>query len=169
MSFSQSWVDTFSITHARHIASRIAGDLRLMNRYYGYPRLSQIDDLLEEIAQCLAAGYLKSFEIGYERGARERVFTLFYEVLCDGTLSDNRSGGVPPYQDMSDATPFNYLIFNSRFWALSEEGREAFEASLPVKRRSAPPLQDGNGYWSEDRSYGAGGVSVRRKRFVRYE
>lgn len=168
MSASESWVDTFSITHARHIASRIAGDLRLMHRYYGYPRLDFIDDLLEEVARYLAVGYLESFEIGYERGDRERVFTLRYEVLADGTLSDNRSGDVPPYEDVSGATPFNYLTRNSRFFDLSLAERETFKAKLPVTRVNAPPLQDGRGYWSEDRSYGAGGVSVRRRRFVPY-
>lgn len=168
MSLSESWVDTFSITHARHIASRIAGDLRLMHRYYGYPQLDFIDDVLEEIAQCLAAGYLESFEIGYEHGNRERVFTLLYEALPDGTLSDNRAGDVPPYEDVSGATSFNYLTHNDRWFALSSSEREAFKAKLPVKRTSAPPLQDGIGYWSEDRSYGAGGVSVRRRRFVPY-
>jgi hypothetical protein len=170
MSFSQSWVETFSITHARELASRIASDLLLMSTYYnGYPSREYIERLLEEIAQYLAAGYLSSFEIGFQRGDRERVFTLLYEALADGTLSGNRAGGVPAYEDVSDATPFNYLVTNSRFAELSADEQAAFEAGLPVRRASAPPPRDGNGYWTDDRYYGAGGVSLRRKRFVSYD
>ena len=158
--------ETFSITHARHIASRIAGDLRLMSRYYGYPSLSSIDEYLEEIAQLLAKGYLASFEIGYKTAHGRRIYTFFYEVQTDGTLSDDRSGGFRPGIDVSAGRPFNYLIHSRKWWTIPEAERDAFDNSLPIQRTGQPEPTDGYGYWQEDRTYSAGGASVRRRRFV---
>jgi Bacterial HORMA domain family 1 len=160
-----TYSETFTITHARHIASRIAGDLQLMSLFYGYPEENFISDLLEEIAQFLAKGYLKSFEIGFKRSGR-RVFTLFYEAREDGSLSDNRAGGVPPNIEVRGASRFNYLTHSDKWWRLSQAEREAFESTLPVKRVSMDAPEDGSGYWVPDRSYAAGGRGVERKRFV---
>jgi hypothetical protein len=166
MSYSYTLTETFSISHARHIASRLAGDMRLMNAYYGYPSLSSIDDYLEEIAQLLAKGYLATFEIGFQRDGR-RVFSLYYEVLADGTLSDSRSGGVPAGYDVSGASKLNYLTHSSAWFALSQSERDSFEATLPVQRTAAPEPVDGDGYWAaEERSYASGGAGMRRRRFV---
>jgi len=161
-----TYSDTFTITHARHIASRIAGDLRLMSLFYDYPGEDFIPKVLEELAQLLAKDYLKSFEIGFERSGRRRVFTLLYEARADGTLSDNRAGGVPTNLDVSGADPFNYLIHSDKWWRLTPAERDAFEKTLPVKRTPMEEPQNGSGYWVSDRSYTAGGHGVARSRFV---
>lgn len=161
MTTSYTLSETFSIAHARHIASRVAADLRLMSRYYPRPSLNEVEDYLEEIAQLLVTGYLGTFEIGYRRDGK-RVFTLFYEVLADGTLSDARAGGVPPSADIAGASFFSYVTY-----ARDDAARAAFLAGLPVQRTGGPEPIDGNGYWiDDDRSYSAGGVGVRRRRFV---
>ena len=161
MTSSYSLSETFSIVHARHIASRVAGDLRLMSRYYPRPSLDEVEDYLEEIAQLLVTGYLATFEIGYRRDGR-RVFTLFYEVLGDGTLSDARAGGVPTDADITGASFFSYVTY-----ARDDAARAAFLAGLPVQRTGGPQPIDGNGYWiHDDRSYAAGGMGLRRGRFV---
>jgi Bacterial HORMA domain family 1 len=166
MSYSYTLSETFSITHARHIASRLAGDMRLMNAYYDYPSLVSIDNFLEEIAQLLAKGYLATFEIGFKGNGR-RVFSLYYEVLVDGTLSDSRSGGVPAGHDVGGAAPFNYLTHSAAWFALSQSERDAFEAILPVQRTPGPEPVDGDGYWvAEDRSYASGGTGMRRRKYV---
>ena len=114
----------------------------------------------------LAKGYLATFEIGFKRNGR-RVFSLYYEVLADGTLSDSRSGGVPAGHDVGGATAFNYLTHSSAWFALPPYEREAFEATLPVQRTAGPEPVDGDGYWvAEDRSYASGGAGMRRRRFV---
>jgi hypothetical protein len=165
MSYSYTLSETFSITHARHIASRLAGDMRLMNAYYDYPSLSSIDDYLEEIAELLAKGYLATFEIGFKRDGR-RVFSLRYEVLADGTLSDSRSGGVPAGHDVSGAEHLNYVTYSTKWSLLSEDERAAFKETLPVHRSYGPEPTDGNGRWvAEDRTYASGGAGVRRRRF----
>lgn len=166
MTTSYTVSETFSITHARHIASRVAGDLRLMSRYYGRPTLGEIEDYLEEIAQLLVQGYLGTFEVGYRR-AGCRVFTLYYEVLGDGTLSDARAGGVPTNADITGASFFSYVTYTPSLLGLSEAAQATFLAGLPVQRTEQPEPLDGNGYWvHDDRNYAAGGLGLRRGRFV---
>jgi hypothetical protein len=158
--------DTFTITHARHIASRIAADLDLFSRFYGYPDRALIPDYLEEIARHLAKGYMETFEIGFEVAGREVVVGLWYEVRADGTLSDNRAGDLPLYVDTSGATPFNYMTYSTAWWRLTDTERAAFKASMPVQRTSAPEPQHNLGAWSTSRSYASGGVGVQRRNFV---
>lgn len=166
MTTSYSLTETFSIVHARHISSRVAADMRLMSRYYGYPSESAIEDYLEEIAQLLAKGYLATFEIGFKRNGR-RLFTLHYEVRADGTLSDSRAGGVPVGIDISGAKPFNFLTHSTAWFQLSAADRAAFEATLPVQRIFDDAPIDGDGYWVRDeRSYAAAGMGLSRGRFV---
>ena len=112
MTTSYTLTETFSIVHARHISSRVAGDMRLMNRYYGYPSESAIENYLEEIAQLLGNGYLATFEIGFKRDGR-RLFTLHYDVRADGTLTDSRAGGVPVGIDITGATKLNFLTHSA--------------------------------------------------------
>lgn len=166
MTVSYSLSETFSIAHARHISSRVAADMRLMNRYYGYPAESAIENYLEEIAQRLARGYLATFEIGFKRAGR-RLFTLHYDVRADGTLTDSRAGGVPVGIDTSNATRFNHLTHSAAWFALSSADRAAFEATLPVQRIVDDAPIDGDGYWVRDeRSYSAAGMGLSRGRFV---
>jgi len=166
MTSSYSLSETFSIAHARHISSRVAADMRLMNRYYRYPAESAIENYLEEIAQLLAKGYLATFEIGFKRAGR-RLFTLHYDVRADGTLSDSRAGGVPVGIDISGAKPFNFLTHSTAWFDLSPTDRAAFEARLPVQRIFDDAPIDGDGYWVRDeRSYSAAGMGLSRGRFV---
>jgi hypothetical protein len=166
MSSSYSVSESFTIAHARHISSRVAADMRQMSRYYGYPDESHIENLLEELAQYLAAGFLSTFEIGFKRDGA-RLFTLFYEVLSDGSLSDSRGGGVPAGIDITGAKTFNYLRQSDAFFRLNQDERDAFKAKLPVKRVFGEAPIDGKGRWViEDRSYAAGGTGLRRRRFV---
>jgi hypothetical protein len=161
MTTSYTLSETFSITNARHIASRVAGDLRLMSRYYARPTLAEVEDYLEEIAQLLVEAYLGTFEIGYRRDGK-RVFTLFYKVLANGTLSDARAGGVPTGEDITGASFFSYVTY-----ARDDAARAAFLKGLPVQRTGGPEPVDGNGYWvHDDRSYASGGMGLSRGRFV---
>lgn len=165
MSYSYTQSGTFTITHARHIASRIASDLRLLYRYYDAPSLELIDKYLEEIAQLLAKGYLQTFEVGFKRGEL-RVVSLKYEVQRNGTLEDDRSGGVRPGVNITGAGKFSYLTHSSKWHALTANERAAFEATLPIQRTATDAPQDGQGYWTDDRTYAAGGTGVQRKSFV---
>lgn len=37
---------SFTITHARHLSSKVAADMHLCNAYYGYPHEASIADLV---------------------------------------------------------------------------------------------------------------------------
>jgi hypothetical protein len=166
MSSSGTGTYTFSILDARKIAAHVAADMHLMNSYYGYPEKADIDDYLEEIAQHLSEGYLLDFEIGFERDGG-RVFSLLYEALEDGTLSDNRAGSVEPGHDVKGAERINYLRRTASYEALSPSEKEKFKQSLPIQRTPGPRPVDGDGYWVlEDRSYASGGRGVRRRKFI---
>ncbi|MDP9475221.1 MAG: hypothetical protein M3R38_05925 [Actinomycetota bacterium] len=166
MSYSYTSSDTFTITHARHIASRMASDFRLMRLYYGKPSEEMIENYLEEVAQLFAKGYLDTFEVGFRRG-QKRVFSLFYKARADGALSDDRAGGVPAGADVGGANQFSYLTYSTSWHSLTQNQRDAFRAKLPIHRTGSPEPEDGDGYWvSSDRSYAAGGTGVRRRRFV---
>jgi len=165
MTSSYTLSDTFTITHARHIASRIAGDLRLLWLYYDKPSEAMIEDYLEEVAQMLAKGYLDTFEVGFRRNG-QRMISLFYTAEADGTLSDSRSGGVPRGADISGASQFSFMDYSQKWWDLSPADRDAFKATLPVDRTPGSAPTDGAGYWTADRSYAAGGAGVQRRVFV---
>jgi Bacterial HORMA domain family 1 len=159
---SHTRTTTFTRTHARHIASKIVADLRQMNHFYGQPSETDIDKYFEEVTELLAAGYLRTFEDGFETSDGRRVVTVRYEIRSDGTLTDDRSGRVYPGADISSATHFNFVTYTDSFLNMSKADRDAFKATLPVQRVSQAERSDGNGYWVSDRSYASGGVGAQR-------
>jgi len=162
---SYSFSTTFTRTHAREIASRVAADLRLMHRYYGAPTLAQIDDYETEFVELLVAGYLRQVEYGFKKEG-QRVVSVRYTVRA-GSGEPERAGGVDGTADVSGATFFSFLHYTAAFEALNSAERDRFEQSLPFQRSGGNEPQDGSGYWISDRTYGAGGVSAGRETFKR--
>ena len=56
MSYTTNESETFSIIHARRIASRVATDLLRFQSFYGFPSDKSIDDYEEELAVLLKEG-----------------------------------------------------------------------------------------------------------------
>lgn len=163
-SYTQS--ESFTITGARHVTSRVASDMLQMMRHYGYPGSTQhIEDIAEELALLLHAGYLGTFEVGFKRPDGSRVLTEYYEAR-NGLLTDSRSGGIRAGVDISGANGFNFVEYSHAWWRLSLADRAAFKAKLPIDRTSGEGPTDGDGFWTEDRSYSAGGVGLQRRQFV---
>jgi hypothetical protein len=162
---STTGTTTFTRSHARDIAAKIAADLRQMNHHYGQPTLADIPKYLEEIIELLTAGYLRSFEDGWENSDGHRVVSLRYEVRDDGSISDGRAGGVYAHADVQNATHFNFVNYTQKFLNLPQADRDAFKAKLPIKRTPGSDRSDGNGYWEVDRGYASGGVGAERKTF----
>lgn len=165
MSFSFTKTSTFTIVHARYLASKVAGDMHLCAQYYGQPSESQIRDYAEELAQYLSAGYVEEYEFGFKKNDK-RVVSWQYKVDSAGMLTtDDRAGGVLPYADVTGASFFNFLTPNSRFRELSSTERDRFKVALPVQRVDGTPPSDGSGSWSSDRNYFSGGCALNRKTF----
>jgi hypothetical protein len=156
---------TFTIVHARYLASKVAADMHLCAQYYGNPSEQSTREYAEELAQYLNARYVSEYEFGYKKNGN-RVVSWRYKVDSNGLITtDDRAGKVVPYVDIAGATFFNYLTRNSRFWQLSAGERARFEAGLPFQRTVGDPPSDGSGYWTSDRSYFAAGYGLNRQTF----
>ncbi len=166
-SFTRTATLTFTRTSARYIASKVVADLRRMRSYYDWPSEAQIELFYAELVELLALGYLGSLEYGFKRDGR-RIVSLLYEVWSDGSLSDDRAGGVHARADITGASWFSFLTYNAKWSLLSPEEKERIEASLPISRVSGQSPQDGNGYWMVDRTYSADGVGAHRRMFRPY-
>ena len=165
MTFSYTKTATFTIVHARYLASKAAADMHLCAQYYGKPSESQIREYAEELAQYLNEGYVKEYEFGYQKGCK-RIVSWHYKVDWNGNLTtDDRPGKVVPYVDIAGAVFFNFLTRNSRFFDLSAEDQSHFEATLPFQRGSGDPPSDGAGYWTSDRNYFSAGCGLNRQTF----
>jgi hypothetical protein len=69
MSTSYSYTDTiaFTHTHAVHLATKVAADLKRVQRLYGSPSDVAIAEYAGEMIALLKAGYLGTVTYGYRR------------------------------------------------------------------------------------------------------
>jgi hypothetical protein len=165
MTYSLTKTATFTIVHARQLASKVAADMHLCAQYYGRPSEELIREYAEELAQYVNAGYLKEYEFGYKKDGK-RIVCWHYNVDSNGALTtDDRPGRVVPYVDITGAVFFNFLTRNSSFFQLSADEQLRFEAGLPLQRTTGEPPSDGSGYWMSDRNYFSGGCGLNRQTF----
>jgi hypothetical protein len=165
MTISYTKTATFTIVHARYLASKVAADMHLCARYYDKPSEELIRQFAEEMAQYLNESYLKEYEFGFKKDGK-RIVCWRYTVDSNGLLTaDDRAGKVAPYVDISGATFFNFLTQNSRFFQLSAGDRDRFESGLPIQRTAGVPPSDGAGYWIADRNYYSTGCGLNRQTF----
>ncbi|MGK4567354.1 hypothetical protein [Flavobacterium sp. 3HN19-14] len=69
-SFTNSNTQTFTVTHARHLASKVATDLKRIQRFYGYPSDSSISDYEGELIEYLKNGYLEKVTYGFQKDGK---------------------------------------------------------------------------------------------------
>lgn len=124
---SYSYSETFSRTHARHLAGRVTTDLRQSHIIYRSPSESSLEQYRLELEELLSGGYVDRYQFGFKRNERA-VWSLRYVVGPDGSLTGTgTAGGVPVGQNVSGATFFNFLTFSNSWSWLSpaEAGRRA--------------------------------------------
>jgi hypothetical protein len=157
---------TFTVTHAKHLASKITADLNTCSRLHGQPSLASVEKYNEELVELLRYGYLKQYEFGFKRN-EQRVLSWLYEVDASGRISsDDRAGKMSAYIDLSGATFFNFMWPSSSYYDLTSDQHSAFVESHPVDRTNGDPPSDGAGCWtSTEKNYSAGGKGVSRKSF----
>lgn len=167
-SYTASATESFTLTHARELASRVIADMCLCSRYYGKPAADQLDSYREELVQFLKNGYLESYEFGFKKND-ERVVSYRYRVNACGDLEGGSPGGIYSRADITGATYFNFMTYSSKFLNLDSQSRERFEKSLPFQRTTGSAPVDGRGYWiQDDRAYAAGGCQLTRGTFRPY-
>ena len=154
---------TFTITHARHIAAKVATDLKRMQRFYDSPDDQSIDEYEDEIIEFLKAGYLGTVTYGFRRDGQWVEPTIRYTAqdLYGAPSADDDPGRVYPDADISSASFYSYLTYSDSWYDLTSTEREAFRKRLPFKRTGAPEPSI-NGYLVADRTYSAGGRALNR-------
>jgi len=158
--------ETFTVTHARHIASKVATDLLRLQRFYGSPSDQQINAYEEELISLLKGDYLKEITYGFKRNGFW-VEALRYHALPGGNLTNDDPGKILPGIDVSETIFASYLVHNSRWYALTSEQQTAFYSALTIKRGhgTEPPLESGT--WATSLIYSAGGQGVGRSMIIR--
>ena len=156
---------TFTISNARYIASKVKTDLKLLQRIYGSPSDSGIEDYGEEAALLLRDGYLGTVTYGYRRNGNW-ILALRYVAQSNGTLAqDDRAGKVSRGINIIGASFSSYLTYSTKWETLTQAEKQAVKAKLPVKRQTADPPGTSGGYWSADNTYSSKGNGVKRSTF----
>ena len=163
MTYSYSVTVAFTRTHAKHIAAKVATDLKRMQRFYGKPSDEQIAAYEAEAIEFLKEGFLGSVTYGFRRNGILIAPTLRYTArdLAGAAAGDDDPGRIRPGEDISGASYYSYLICSPAWDRLTEQEKEAFSSRLPFQRTGAqePGI---NGYWRGDLIYSAGGRALDR-------
>ena len=165
MSYSYSFTEstTFTVTHARHMAAKVATDLKRMQRFYGKPSDEGIADYETEATEMLRAGYIDTVTYGFKKDGKWIEPTLRYTArdLAGASASDDDPGKIRPGADINGASFYSYMTYTAAWDRLSQNERDAFKASLPFSRGGAP--EPGiSGYLSNGRTHSSGGRALDR-------
>jgi len=163
MTYSYTDTATFTVTHARHLASKIATDLKRVQRFYGSPSDATILAYLKEAIELIRAGYMDYVIYGFQRDGNWVEPTLSYTSrdLAGMTADDDDPGRVFPGADISGAVFTSFLAHNQTWRSLLEAERAEFERSLPFQR-SVGTEPGVDGYLVQDKTYSSGGRALDR-------
>lgn len=168
MTGSYSYSQTFTLTHAKHLASKVVSDLYQCRNFYGEPSEAQIVKYQEELIVMLSGGYVKEYEFGFKRDD-QRIVSWQYHVNASGDLvgggSDDRSGGIYARANTHGATYFNFMSYSQAWFDLNSGERANVKSKHPIDRSTGYLPEDGHGYWHTDRTYSSAGVVIERKTF----
>jgi len=154
---------TFTIAHARHMGSKVATDLKRIQRLYGGISDEWIAKYEAELIEYIKAGYIDTVTYGFQLNDQWIEPTLRYTAreLNGYSVSDDDPGKVRPGADVSGAHFTSFLNFSSKYFSASQAEKDAFKGRLPFSRGtgSEPTIK---GYLINDKTYSAGGRSLDR-------
>lgn len=153
---------TFTITHARHMAAKVATDLKRVQRFYNHPTDTKIAQFEAELIVMLKAGYLEEVTYGFKRGNDWIEPTLRYtasDLISSG--SDDDPGKVRPGKDVTGASFYSYMSYSSKYYNDTAAERDRALKDLPFTREGAP-TPGVIGYLESDKTYSAGGRALTR-------
>lgn len=160
--YTTTQTETFTIVHAKYLASKVATDLKKFQRFYtDGPTDAWIDQYERELAVFLKYKAVKWVVYGFKRGDKWTEASVRYTMLADGTLAnDDDPGKIRPGLDVSGAKFSSFMSYD--YSALTDQQRKTLEGELPFQRGdgSVPELEVG--YWADDLNYGAGGRGLGR-------
>jgi len=151
---------TFTLTNAKYLASKIATDLKRIQRFYNSPTDEKITAYEEEITELLKEGYLDNVTYGFRRDGHWIKPSIKYtsSELSSGSIDDD-PGKIPSGADISNATFGSFLCKNEKWNNLSQAEKANFLKKLPIERTEASQ-PEGNFY--NDLTYGSGGKTINR-------
>lgn len=162
-SYTLSESQTFTVTHARHMAAKVATDLKRMQRLYGKPSDAAIADYEAEIIQLLKQGLLGTVSYGFRKDGDwiEPMVRYTARDLAGGSANDDDPGRIRPGKDISGAGFCSYLTYSAAWHEMTAAQRAAVKSELPIDRDDAsePGV---NGYMVSDRTYSSGGRALDR-------
>ena len=162
-SYTYSHTETFTVTHARYIASKVATDLKRFQRFYESPSDTWIDNYEGELVGLLKYEAIDNVVYGFKRNGLWTPASVRYRALPGGSLAaDDDPGKIRPGIDVAGASFTSFLSYSSSWFALPSSERDKIEQTLPFQRSSgtAPGLE--TGYWADDLNYLAGGRGLGR-------
>lgn len=168
-SYTISETETFTVTHARYLAAKIATDLKRIQRLYGVPSDDRIAKFEIEATALLKAGYLGFVTYGFQKNGSWIVPTVRYSAssLASDNPADDDPGRVKPGANVDGAIFKSRLAYSNSWNKLSDAEQQKFEADLPFQRTGTP--EPGvSGYMADDRTYSAGGQSLSRSSLRSY-
>lgn len=161
--FTISETTTFTVTHARHMAAKVATDLKRLQRFYGAPSDAAIAEFEAEVIELLKENYLGTVTYGFRRNGEWIEPTLRYTArdLAGGSATDDDPGRIRPGVDTAGASFYSYLTYSATWSNLSQAERDRVKKRLPIERTGAPEPSV-NGYLTDDRTYASGGRALNR-------
>lgn len=162
-SYTLSEATTFTVTHARHMAAKVATDLKRIQRFYSKPTDADIAAYESELTLLIKEDYLGTVTYGFRRDNAWIEPTVRYTArdLAGTTAADNDPGRIQPGADVGNASFCSYLTYSAAWNSLSEAEKDAFTEQLPFRRSGAPEPKV-SGYLSSDRTYSASGRCLDR-------
>jgi hypothetical protein len=168
-SYTQSETKTFTITHAKHMAAKVATDLKRMQRFYGFPSDADINKYEGEAIELLKKGYLGTVAYGFKRNGDWIEPMLKYSArdFVGDFSNDDDPGRIKPNADISGASFYSYLTYSASWNSLLDDEKQSFSESLPLFRNGAdePGV---NGYLESDKVYSSGGKALDRSSLRSY-
>lgn len=138
-----------------------------MYRFYGRPSLTEIDEYEQELIELMQYNAIDEITYGFKKDS-EWITAVKYKSVNGSLISDDVPGAIRAGFDVERASLYSYLIYGAGWWALSQSERDRIESRLPIKRSGADEPSVKDGYWSQDRSYSAGGRALQRSSIRRY-
>jgi len=162
-SYTLSETTSFTVTHARHMAAKVATDLKRMQRFYGKPSDADIASYEAEVVELLKGGYLGTVTYGFKRDGNWIEPTLRYTArdLAGASANDDDPGKIRANANVVGASFYSYLTYSDAWGRLTQAERDAFGKQLPFSRSGAdePGII---GYLTDDRTYSSGGRALNR-------
>ncbi len=168
-SYTYSETQTFTVTNAKHIASKVAADLKRIQRLYnGKPSDTQISEYQEELIEMLPKGYIDTVTYGFRRNGNWVLALKYHATESGDMITGDDPGKIRPGIDISGASFYSFLSYSSNWFNLMDIERDVVSRRLPFSRTSAETPGIENGYWEEDHTYSSGGRSLQRATIKRY-